>query len=148
MHRSVLLPTIFAFAGLLAACSGQPPAPASHPLAGAWRTSPEDLPYSGPIPNTKQVAINLRLSAEGTGHWKPYYVSDGMHLPSSENSGQKLRWHEVEGAITFESADTPTSTCRGRASPDKLELEVAGCDFLAKLVSLPNVTFARQVSGR
>ena len=36
------------------------------------------------------------------------------------------------------------STCRGRASPDKLEIEVAGCAFLEQLVSQASVTFARQ----
>jgi hypothetical protein len=142
MHRSVLLHVIFA--GSLTACSGQPAAPASHPLAGRWRTSPEDLPYSGPIPNQRQVAINLALSAEGTGHWQPFYALEDMHLPSSDDDGQRFRWREVDGAITFESEDKPASTCRGRASADRLELEVAGCAFLASLVSLPNVAFARQ----
>jgi hypothetical protein len=65
-------------------------------------------------------------------------------VPSSGDDGQRFRWREVEGAITFESEDRPASTCRGRATPDKIELEVAGCAFLAGLVSLSNVAFARQ----
>lgn len=142
MRRSVLLHVIFA--GSLTACSGPPAAPASHPLAGKWRSSPEDLPYTGTIPNQKHVAINLGLYAEGNGYWQPFYLTDGMHLPSSGDSAKPFRWREVDGAISFEIEDQPASTCRGRASPDKLEIEVAGCAFLEKLVSLASVTFARQ----
>lgn len=142
MRRSVLLHLIFA--GSLAACSGQPTAPASHPLAGKWRTSPEDLPYSGPIPNLKQVAINLTLSAEQTGHWRPFYAQDGMHLPSSGDDGQAFRWREAGGAISFEFDDGTASACRGQATPEKIEIEVAGCAFLTRLVSQPKVAFARQ----
>ena len=144
MRRLVLLHVMFA--GSLTACAEPPAAPASHPLAGQWRSSPEDLPYTGRIPNSKHVAINLGLRAEGNGYWRPFYLTDGMHLPSSGDDGDAkgFLWREVDGAISFEPKDQPGSTCRGRASPDKLEIEVAGCAFLEQLVSLASVTFARQ----
>jgi hypothetical protein len=144
MRRLVVLHVIFA--GSLTACSEPPAAPASHPLAGKWRSSPEDLPYTGTIPNTKHVAINLGLYAEGNGYWRQFYRTDGMHLPSSGDNGDArgFLWREVDGAITFEPKDQRGSTCRGRASPDKLEIEVAGCAFLEQLVSQASVTFARQ----
>ena len=145
MHRTILL--FVGLAGALVACSAAP-AVSSQPLAGAWRTSPEDLPYHGKIPRQDTVAINLNLSEDGRGRWQPFYSGEGhAHVPSDEADAQRLRWREAGGVITIEAEDG-SSACRGAASPEKLELEVAGCGFLARLVAQPKVAFARQVAGR
>lgn len=129
--------------GLLSACSGQPAA-SSPALAGAWRTSPEDLPYTGTIPQQKQVSINLTLNAGGSGVWRPFYSGEGhTHLPAGEEDRQRFRWSATEGAITLEP-EGGSGACRGSASPEAIELEVAGCGFLGRLVSLPKVKFTRQ----
>ena len=88
MHRTILL--FVGLAGSLVACSGAP-AVSSQPLAGAWRTAPEDLPYHGKIPRQDTVAINLNLSEDGRGRWQPFYSGEGhVHPQLSGSEGHMI----------------------------------------------------------
>ena len=138
MRRNVLLSLVLS--APLASCTEAPKAP-PHPLEGLWRTSPEDLPYTGGIPNQPHVTDSLMLGRDGFASFRPLYTGGGFsHVGSSADDGKRFRWREADGLLTFED---DTSTCRGSASETKIEIDVAGCTILAQLVSLPKVSFAR-----
>ncbi|MCA9517192.1 MAG: hypothetical protein KC635_19760 [Myxococcales bacterium] len=122
-------------------------------LAGAWRTSPEDLPYAGKTPRIRTVSYNLMLTSEegapldGTGSFSPFFSSDDyQHVQKEDQPATAFAWTLADGKLTMTLKGEPGGTCVGEV-PDAggaITVKVAGCAPLEANVGADVVTFARR----
>jgi|GEM_PF-3124976 len=135
--------------GLVVACG---PSQRGPVLNGAWRAVPEDLPYTGAIPNQTSVSFNVIISSdkdvvvEGWGSITPFYSSEELkHVAAGDHETFPFTWSVAdEKHMTWEMKDGD-ATCQGEITEngEHVDMTVAGCPPLADRVGEKTVRFGR-----